>query len=161
MDIIDIRPIISSHKDSLQNNSTTTVQTIVFLVIPALISGLLTYKGIKLDSNSLGTLISTFAIFVGFTVNLMILLIANLGKQETYISDNLVKDLRYNTAFELLLGTVILALSLFGNLTIGSLGLLATSILSITIYFFVIEYLLTLLIITRRLYVIVDQDLHN
>lgn len=161
MDIIDIRPILSSHKNSLKQNSTTIVQFIIFLLIPAVISGALIYKNILLDSGALSALISTFAIFVGFTVNVMILLITNLGKQETYISENLVKDLRYNTAFELLLGTIILAASLFGNFIIDSIGSLGTKILSITIYFLVTNYLLTLMIITRRLYVIVDQELHE
>jgi hypothetical protein len=156
--IINILPIFRKHFETLKKDTNTFWIVFLFIAIPFVISFTLVYTYCLITETSINSLITAFAIFVGFIINVIVLLINTARKNGDSTRKLLIEHLFYNTLYELVLGIIILTLSLFVNFVYLKLSSSTLVILSFFIYFLLINFLITLLQITRRMFVLFGGD---
>lgn len=161
MDIIDIIPILKKHFKTLKKDATNSVLFLAFILIPSLISLVLVFYNVNLTQSVLGYLLSSFAVFIGFTINVLAILISQIGEVTGNLKKRLINHLRYNTLYELTIGIIIFLLILFVELTYQYLSHICLSIMSFVIYFMVLHFFVTFLMISRRIYVVIYKKIYE
>ncbi len=172
---INILKIIKDHFGTLREFKSESKyisinDLIVFFLLPIIISSFLTYKGFTFE-NQLSNLITGISIFGGFLFNLLAIIysqIENIENNNDKITDNkelfdlkkkFVEEIHINISFCIVL-SIILILTLF--LTTIDFDffsfnfLLKKSIITIN-YFLLILFLLTLLMIINRVYILLGR----
>lgn len=166
--LIDVSPVIVVHyRRILDDSPLPTADVFVLLGIPILF-GILGFVS-PATGNFLSLVIPTLAILIGFSVNAVILMAREPLKREEPESreEHAEKEkrksalihTRTNTLYALIVGlvTLLVAVSTSAVLRVG-VGYLALQIVSYVLYFLLIHYFLTLLMISRRLYILVEKD---
>lgn len=153
--IINIMPIIKAHFKTLKEDTHNINIYILFLFMPALFSFILIYCEFVLSKTILGQLIVIFSIFIGFIINVLVLLI-NIPKEKIRIRNKLIEHLSYNSLYALILGLLILFISFLVFIMIQSLINydIIISIISFVLYFLIFNFILTLLMISKRFFTI-------
>ncbi|MHA1205387.1 MAG: hypothetical protein ACTSRR_09325 [Candidatus Heimdallarchaeaceae archaeon] len=151
--IISIYRPIKSHFETLRDDANWIIVIIVFFIIPMAFSSLLVFIGdILITELYVNVLIAAFAIFIGFFIDSLILLLGMEKHENDTDRNRLVIHTSYNTVYALILGIFILlfclVLTLFFNI-ISDSWLIA---LSFIFHSFVGHFIVTLFMIARRLY---------
>lgn len=163
MGIFSIRSVIRVHIDELIEDSSATYSFIVFLLLPVIISLILVIIGIHVTQQFLAVLISALAVLIGFTINAVVLLMRYRADDTNEDLRKLVRQTRVHAHYLMVLGFFILSyiivyyLIFTAGFTVG-IPLIAESISFLT-YFLMAHFLLTLLLIPARLYVVVENSL--
>lgn len=157
LNLFNIFPIVKEHFKTLKKDSSILVIIIFFLIIPSFLAGILCYYKINLDRDIINTLLTVFAIFIGFIINVIVLLIDRLDKT-TGLKLQLVKHAYHNSLYQLLVGIIILILSFSFILLFNSIGSFGIRIFSTTICFLIINFLISLLLIIKRFFVILVKS---
>jgi len=149
--VIDITPILRTHFSILKKELHLWPLLFLFVFIPFAVSITLIYFDFLISNNLINVIITTFAILVGFIINVLVILL-NYKKEGIRIRDQLVEHLSYNCLYELILGLTLLAVALLLSILNGSSVITLLSLLSFIIYFLIINFLITLLMISKRLF---------
>lgn len=160
LSVINIWPIFKRHFETLREDTTTMGIILFFIIIPFLISLLLTYFGFLITSNILNSLIATFSILTGFNINILVLLIGT-KKMKTDIENKLIKHLSYNILYELIVGLLILTISVVLSIILQKITSIVLYFSTLAIYFMVFNFLLTLLMISKRIYALLYMKLKD
>ena len=153
LNVINILPILKEHFRTLREDTSLFSLGFIFIALPLLLSFCLFLFRIVLTKDILNTLITSFAIFVGFIINVLVILLKNKdGKIR--IRNKLVEHLTYNLLYALVLGLVILFLTIFILALIPKISAIVLSILSLLLYSLVFNFIFTLLMISKRFFVI-------
>lgn len=144
--------------------------TILFFIIPIIIASILTFNGFSYE-NQLSNLIAGIAIFGGFLFNLLAIIYSQIENIENYNSKNnddsnlfelkekFVKEIHVNISFCIVL-SIILILTLFLttiDIDIFGLGEILKKIIIGLNYFLLILFLLSLLMVINRVYVLLKR----
>lgn len=159
-EIINVWPIIKNHFSTLKEDTKVSFIIAIFVIFPIIISSIAVYFNILVEDYSLNALIASFSIFVGFTINVLVLLLKNEDYKDD-IKNKLIKHLSYNTLYELLLGLLILAIVLLVSLIDAYLSIELRIILSLILYILIINFFLTILLIAKRIFVISQIKIKN
>jgi len=163
MQIINITPIFREHYETLKDDTGLGWILILFLVFPIVISSLLIFFGVKITTESTNAVIAAFAIFIGFSINVLILLIGSLSEDDDgskiHLRNELIKHLYRNTSFVILLGIIILSLALVSSFILPYVSTNLIYLLSFLLYLLLSIFILTLLMITKRLYALHAEEL--
>lgn len=153
LNVINILPILREHFKSLKEDTTLIGVVFIFAIFPILLSVGLLLLDITLTKEILNTLITSFAIFVGFTINVLVILLKN-KEEKIRIRKKLIEHLTYNSLYELVLGLVILFVALILLAIIPRISNDFLIVLSLILYSLVFNFILTLLMISKRFFVI-------
>lgn len=153
LNVINILPILKEHFRTLKEDTSLVGIIFIFIAFPLLLATGLLLLEIALTKEILNTLITSFTIFVGFTINVLVIFLLKNKDEKIRIRKKLVEHLIYNSLYELVLGLVILflaviILALIPKITIGFL------VLSLILYSLVFNFIFTLLMISKRFFVI-------
>jgi hypothetical protein len=180
---INILVIIKDHISTLVNFDTKKISIAdfsLFFIFPLLISIMLTYFNIRLNIDIIVILVTSLSIFAGFLFNLLLLILDMGRKQEgsqiLRFRASLLKQVFKNISFNILVSIsavivlVLLSLllghypdstanniNLFNILIIQAKYLLQT--LSFIAYYLLFLFLLTLLMILKRIYVLAGKEI--
>lgn len=170
---LNIFRILNDHISTLKDYGKKRVSlfdAFTFFVFPALVSAVLVFFNIRLSAEFANLLITVFSIFAGLLFNLQILMFDVIGK----VSDTkmlptglnsqqslnrrlfLLESVSFNISFEVLLclfGVLLLAIStLFQNS-------LVQIIVSVTAFYVVILFSLTLAMVLRRIHGLLSDEI--
>ncbi len=154
---IDITPIIKGHLQVVKDNSKPWIGITLFFIIPVALSASLVWFEIEPCRAFLESTLIVFSILIGFTINVIILL---FNRDYEGKVKKLVMEVFQTTLYLVALGTIILTLLLAVSLSIKSetdvhLILGGMWYVPFIIYLLIIHYLLTLLLLIKRLYAVI------
>ncbi len=168
---INILKIIKDHFGTLKSlnqksNWINGKDFFLFLIFPIIVASLLTYKGYNFQSE-LGNLITAISIFGGFLFNLLAIIysqIDNMKKDAETENDDLkkkfVKEIHINISFCIVLSILIVLTLLLTTIDIPDFEFnwLITKIIIGLNYFLMTLFLLTLLMILNRVYILLKKE---
>ncbi len=157
---INASRIIKDHILTLKNYRTGKLHKpdlFLFFFIPLIISILLIYFGILLNSEIVNVLITSFSIFAGLLLNLLLLVFDIAGKSSNS-EQNIVealKEVYINISFCILIciSTIVFLLGFFIKTNFGSY----LYILSFLVYYPLFVFIFTLFMVLKRIYLLLGQ----
>lgn len=181
---ISITAIVKDHVSTLRNSRTGRLHypdVFLFIILPAIVSILLVHLGIHLNDPLVNALITSFSIFSALLFNLLLLVYDISGKEAVSaatISDpvekkkavrrrSLLREIYINVSFSILVSTMAVALLLGYFLKIDMCAFLNVDacpigwLLPCIIYYFSVQFLLTLFMVLRRVYVLLAQSFES
>ena len=151
-DIIGIFKPIKRHFKTLKEDCSFLILLTLFVFIPIGISALLTFLwDIVISDTYINYLIATFAIFIGFFISTLILLLDR--KKDTDDTENkLIIHTSYNSVYAIILGIFLLLFALLISFIFDVLKQLSLELITFFFNSLLVHYIITLLMISRRLY---------
>lgn len=163
-DKINAIEIIQEHFHTLKSNKTGKISAsdiFLFFIIPLFISLLLTHLNILLDKDIVNTMATSSSLFAGLLLNLLLLvfdLTDKIGDDEPKIQEAL-KQLYLNISFSILVSILIILFLLAFFLNPSSN--LYIKILSFLTYYLLFVFILTLLMVLKRIYKMLSRKFNN
>lgn len=166
---IDITDIFRDHFDTLRDNRNGKISlsdVFVFFCLPFLISLALLCNGVYITSQFATTLIACFSIFTALLFNLLLLVfdIADKVKTSSENKDvekfySVLKEIYINVSFCISISVVLIVVlsGFFININFG----LYVKVLSFISYLISINFILTLLMILKRIYRLLTKKIAN
>jgi len=156
---INFSKIIVSHLRTLQNANTKKAglgDYVTFLVTPLVFALFLTWAKVPLKNDAINIIITTLSIFVGLMFNIIVL-IFDIVKRDArqHVKNEVLKQLLANISFEILI-SVFSILSTLGTFFENSYLKIAFSFIT---YFSLAVFLLTLLMILKRMYNVFKNEI--
>ena len=168
---INITSIIKDHFKtlrSLDENSKAIYwkDLLLFIIIPILTSTILCIKGYNFE-NQLGNLIAAISIFGGFLFNLLAIIYGQIDKiksdatgESSNLKKRFVKEIHINISFCIVLSILIVLTLLLTSIDIPENKfkfIIKMMIIGIN-YYLMSLFLLTLLMILNRVYILLKRD---
>ncbi|MHA1400845.1 MAG: hypothetical protein ACTSQE_10910 [Candidatus Heimdallarchaeaceae archaeon] len=151
--IIGIYKPIKRHFQTLREDANWFTLILVFFVIPIVLAALLVFVGNVLITGSyVNILIAVFAIFIGFFIDSLILLLGAKKHENDSDRNRLVIHTAYNTIYALIFGIIILLFCLLIMLFFNIISDSWLILLSFIFLSLVSHFIVTLVMIARRLY---------
>jgi hypothetical protein len=169
---INIYSIIRDHFKTLRNlngssGSIYWKDFIVFILIPLIVSTFLSFKDYSFE-NQLGNLIAGISIFGGFLFNLLAIIYGQMDKiksdteseKDNKIKKIFIKEIHVNISFCIVLSILIVLSLLLTSIDIpmNSYKNIIKKIIITVNYFLMSLFLLTLLMILNRVYILLKRD---
>ena len=164
--LVDIRLIIKKHYETLCHDAKLRFVIIIFLLIPLITSIVLVKNDKLLTQNSVNALITAFAIFTAFLLNVIFILFSIVDKikgEAIQIRKRklLLEHLYANSLYALLVSTIILTFLIGIVITEIWYDFTLLSIFSYFIYFSIAHFLMTFLMIFKRLFILLFGQLEK
>jgi hypothetical protein len=169
---IDIRRIVIAQIHTMKDNSTqrySVPDLVLFFLFPSLLGAVGSYYGWKFNADVLNALLAAFSIFAGLLLNLLLLIYTFSSQTDhppalTKARNQLVKELHDNIAYSILVSIVIVVVAM---VTVAYLKMhetpsepaFTTPWVTGTVIFLTINFILTLLMILKRIYTMLNQSL--
>jgi FtsH-binding integral membrane protein len=169
---IDIRRIVIAQIRTMRDNSTQKYSysdLLLFYGLPLLLSCVAPYFHWKFNADILNALLTAFSIFAGLLLNLLILVYTFSSQTEhpTALAKTrtvLIKELHDNIAYAILVSMVIVVITM---VAVAYLKMHETPLamtftvwwLTGIIIFFTLNFVLTLLMILKRIYIMLNQTI--
>lgn len=153
---IDLSQILSDHIETLKyadDNKYSIPDLILFYFVPIVLAVTGYCKNIELTNAQINILITVFAIFTGLLLNLLLLVYDIVSKNNTTITKTkFLHEIYSNISYTILLSIitiiVLLAMSFVSQITI----------LSSLVIALVIHFLLTILMILKRVHILLAKE---
>lgn len=169
--LIDIRAIIKKHYETLRNDAPMKFILFLFLLLPLSVAILLIYYDKLLTFAAVSNLTTAYTLFTGFLLSIIFLLFDAESKLDHDVPNYAEKKLLLNHLYANALYALFISIVTFVALiavTIAGLGVditgpLAQSpsldypliVVSFVVYFLIFHFIITLLMILKRLYFII------
>lgn len=169
---IDVTRIIVAQVRTMRDNSTqkySPADLLLFYGLPVLLAAGGSYFGWKFNADVLNALLAAFSIFAGLLLNLLILVYTFSSQQEhpaalTKTRMVLIKELHDNIAYSILVSIIIVVVTM---VTVAYLKMhekppeaaFTVRWVTGTVIFFTMNFVLTLLMILKRIYVMLNQTI--
>jgi len=167
IDKINISKIIKDHVSSLKDYNTgnySCYDLLLFFGIPLLFTFILVYYNISLSENIISILITAFSIFAALLFNLLILIydiIQRSKKDVNKLKIKFIKEIYANISFSILV-SIVLVFFLLSICFIETNQMWVLLIpLQFVIYYFTLLFLLTLLMILKRIHVLLSKEIED
>lgn len=171
---INISKIVIDHISTFKDYSTgkyNFADFFLFFLFPFLIAGILTYFNVVLSENIVNVLVTSLSIFAALLFNLLLLIYDIIQKPDDTnnirkLKKNFLKEIYSNISFCILIAiiTVILLLISFLNFDnqqiefIYQQSNIFSCIITFFIYYFVMLFIFTLLMILKRVHVLLSKE---
>ena len=155
--LVNVIPAIKEHFVTLKKDSSTFGIIVLFFILPLLISFLFLWQKITASEKILNSLITSFAIFIGLIINLLVLLI-DRKKGKERVKKQLIEHLSYNSIYELVIGLIVLFISIIFLAIQEKTNSYFTYTLSFILYFLMFNFIMTLLMIAKRFFVLFKNN---
>lgn len=161
--------IIRDHLKTLRNiNSGSQMisrpDCIVFFIMPFIVSIYLVYKEIDLHPHTTD-LITAVSILGGFLFNLLAVIYGLMDKlkadsENDTLKSTFVKEIHINISFNILISLMLILLLIIYTYQADKPSVFTTvdRIFSLFIYFFLILFMLTMIMIFNRIYIIMKKE---
>ena len=164
---INVSSIISDHFKTLKNNDTNKTSFVdigIFVLLPIVVALIFFCLDISLSESLVNILIAAFSIFVGLLLNLLMLVydIVNKnyerqGVKEKPLRKIYLKQIFSNISFTVFL-SIIIIISLLFTFPENYIIKCVSSLVSV---FLMSQFLLTLLMILKRVHVLLSKEFSN
>lgn len=150
---IDVSKIIKGHISTLVDSNTKRAgfrDYFFFLALPSIIAFILIYYGKAIDNDTSNALIGGLSIFVGLSINFL-MIVFELSSKDFFKQEKQKKfliEIIKNISFLTVLTLFIILLLLLTNIEQKVFSIILYSIL----YFCLINFLMTLLMVIKRIY---------
>ena len=163
---INIKYILIDHIKTLRSHRTgkfSIGDIALFLGIPLMLSSFLSFGShIRLDVNFINALVTSLSVFSALLFNLLLLIYDILRKdnKESLGAETrrqFLKEIYANISFSILISvvTIVFLLILFFDLKIEWL----IDIINAIVYFLVINFILTILMVLKRVHILLSQEM--
>ena len=157
---IDVRDIIKDHVNTLydaRTNRRSNGDVFLFFIFPALVAGVLVWAEIRLTSPIANQVITALAIFAGLLFNLLLLAHSLMEKAsaDKGIVKRVIREIYSNISFAILVALVLIFVSVASLL---SKAPAFSVVISIIAFYFLLNFLLTLLMILSRIHTLLSRD---
>ncbi|MCA0229929.1 MAG: hypothetical protein LCH91_05660 [Bacteroidetes bacterium] len=171
LDRIDILKIIINHFKTLRKINDTKKgisieDFMLFIVFPIVSASILTYYKIQIDSQ-VSNLIAVISIFGGFLINLLAIIYGFLDKIKAETKKEIKKkfavEINSNISFNIILSLFIAIFLVIYNLipsqtcSVSFLQIIKSVLLFLN-YFMLILFVLTLLMVLNRIYILLQSE---
>lgn len=150
---LDFSRIIKDHIKTIINDNTGKPDGrdwFFFVLLPIIVSTFLVRYRIFLDSNYINAIISGLSIYVGLSLNLVVLLFEIVQKENTTdLKLSFAKDVIANISFTVILSILTIVFSLLTQIDINHYYKCITNWIT---YFLVSEMLISVLLLVRNMY---------
>lgn len=150
---IDVTIILRDHFKTIVNDNTGKPDPrdwIVFGLLPVLLPAVILYFKIFIASQFVSGIISGLSIYVGLSLNLIVLLFDSSQRDSnSFFKKEFAKELIANVCFSIILSIVSIIVALF---TLGDFGIYFKFFANGICYFCLIHMLLIILMLVKRLY---------
>jgi hypothetical protein len=156
---INVLKIIDSHLDTLKNDNSKKAEFddyFTFLILPLIFASVLMWFDIYLNNDAVNIIITVLSIFVGLLIN-VIVLIFDMVKRDAKLKNAILKQLLSNIAFTILLSTI----SILFTLGTYVESLYIREISNWLVYFCLSVFLLTILMILKRMYILFANEIEE
>ncbi len=168
---IDIVKIIKDHFLTLSRFDSKSKKIywkdfILFIIFPVIIGTFLSYKNFSIKP-FIGNLIAAIAIFGGFLFNLLAIIYsqidkihADANKGENKLKKVFVKEIHINISYSIVLSLIIIIILIACTIHLPNFPydwLVKKITLGLT-YFLLAKFLLTLLMVLNRVYILLKKD---
>jgi len=151
LNIINIIKPIKKHYSSLRKDASCEIIIGIFFILPIGVAALLVFLAkLTFTIAYINTLIAVFAVFVGFSIDALIMLLDR--ESDTKIRRVLIIHTSYNVIYNLIIGIIILVSCLLISLFYENITGILLTIISFIFHSLLGHFLITLLMIARRLY---------
>ncbi|HLO43782.1 MAG TPA: hypothetical protein VK175_05565 [Leadbetterella sp.] len=161
LDKINISKIVKNHFSTLINANSGKPDwddLLTFYGLPIIATSTLTIIGIKLNSEATNIIITTLSIFVGLMFNIIVLLFDIVKRDASRAIKNLIlKQLLENISFAIILSILAILMTLItysNNFIIKSISTCIT-------YYLLTLFLITLLMILKRMYNVFKNEIEE
>jgi len=158
---ISVIDILRDHFKTLVNNNTNRPgfdDYFSFLLLPFVLSFVFYFSGLRIDKDSIETIVGGLSIFVGLLFNALVILLDIARKYESKeIKQIIVKQLTANISFSILVSFAAVFVMVFGF--IDDLGYHIKAAINISSFFLLSEFFLTFLMVLKRVYLIFKKEL--
>lgn len=157
---IDVSEIVKDHLKTLVNAKTGRPDfrdIFFFLLAPCLVTALLIFNCVALTSDFVNALIGGLSIYVGLSLN-FIALVFDLASKKTFKTKerkDLIRETVANISVSIFYSIFIIVFSLLAN--VSFIKVYATA----SCYFIIMQFLLTLLMILKRIYKLLTEQLDS
>ncbi len=132
---------------------------IILFILPLLLSVFLLYRFDVLSSNIVNILISTFSIFVGLLLNLLLLIYDltkkfNAKEPNIKIKRKFLKEIFANISYSILISIIIIFFLLFSFINMIQIPKISAFI----VYFLVANFFLTILMVLKRIHLLLHKE---
>ena len=163
MSKISLTEIIKDHFKTLIDINTNRAgfdDYFSFLILPILISSLMTFCGLNVNNNSIETIVGSLSIFVGLLFNALVILLDIARKQESAeIKQIIVKEVTANISFAIIVSFIAIFIMLFGFIEgLSNYIKIGINLLS---FFLLSEFALVFLMVLKRIYLIFKKELKD
>ena len=169
---IDVTRIVTAQIRTMRDNSTqkySKSDLLLFYGIPILLGAIGPYYGWKFNADVLNALLTAFSIFAGLLLNLLILVYTFSSQAEqpnalAKVRTTVIKELHDHIAYSILVSIVLVVVTMT---TVAELKMheklpeVAFTNLWVTgiIIFLTLNFVLTLLMILKRIYIMLNQTI--
>ena len=167
-DKINITKIIVDHISTFKDQSTKTYRKsdfVLFFGLPTIVTGVLIYYYGNLSEELIAVVATSLTIFTALLFNLLLLVYDAIGKSgspqsaspyNAKLREQFLREVFSNISFAILIAisSIVLVLALI----LVSSPRIADCVLSGAIFFLVTLFLLTLLMLLKRVHILVHQD---
>ncbi|MEG0188129.1 MAG: hypothetical protein RR447_09105 [Algoriella sp.] len=171
---ININKIIIAHYKSLSNLNDRKIainDLIIFILFPILIAIVLIYYNISIKSQ-VANLITALSILAGFLFNLLAIIHSSLEKirdeirqqnlEENSLKYKFANEIHANISYNILIAILTIVTLVVSGLNIEfnnkTLKYISFCLLNSICYFLLIHFLLTLIMILNRVYILLDKE---
>lgn len=171
---ININKIIIAHYKSLSNLNDRKIainDLIIFILFPILIAIVLIYYNISIKSQ-VANLITALSILAGFLFNLLAIIHSSLGKirdeirqqnlEENSLKYKFANEIHANISYNILIAILTIVTLVVSGLNIEfnnkTLKYISFCFLNSICYFLLTHFLLTLIMILNRVYILLDKE---
>jgi len=157
--LINVDIIIVKHFETLLEDSSKFCFYLYFVIIPLASAIFLLLLQKTLAADSANTLITAFSIFTGLLLNVILIIFAIVDRREVKDADRktLFEHLYANSIYALLFSTLLLLFLILLVVLNDWKNLTVVVFFSFIIYFGVVHFIMTLLMIFKRLFVLVFE----
>lgn len=156
---VNITSILSSHFDTLKNDNTKKADFddyFTFLFLPVLVAGLLIYFKLFLTDNAINILITTLSIIVGLLFNVIVIIFDIVKRDNSKnIKNRVLEQLLSNISYTILISIIAIICTLITYFDYCWIKMGANFI----VYFILTHYLMTVLMILKRMYLLFMNEL--
>jgi magnesium-transporting ATPase (P-type) len=156
--------IVIDHIDTLRNAKSRKYRPLDFITlfaVPVSIGGMATYYGYTLNKEIINSLMTSLSVFAALLFNLLLLVYSIVQRDSTAglekVRTKFLKEIYANISFCILLTVITIALLLITFIGIDAPRF--TLILTLTVYSLTAIFLLTLLMILRRVHALLFGEL--
>lgn len=167
--IIDVTPVIIVHYRRVFNDSPLVIADFFILIgLPLLLAFAAFFE--PANNQLIARIIPALAILIGFSVNAVILMAREPLEPEEKPEDRKTYAVvesrkqalihtRTNTLYALIVGLITLLIAIISSAVLyANISTIVLAVISFILYAFLIHYFITLFMIARRLYILVEKD---
>ena len=168
---INISQIIKDHFNTLRNQATHKISgwdIFTFIVFPLIASLVILFiVGFTLDKDASSILITSLSVFSALLFNLLLLIFDIVTREEraskiikdSPLKGKFLREIYSNISFSILISVICVAILLITLINIKIVWF--NQVVSFIVYYLVIQFLLTIFMVLKRVHVLISQEIKD